>query len=280
ILLVGAAGRVDTVAEQFDSVRFQHRNPARPEFYIIVGSYKGKDVAAMSVGIGTDNVEIAVNELHALFEYDHVLDTWSKEKPNVNIIRVGTCGTPHVKIPVGAFAISTHGLGLDNLGAFYPFPEQNPRASAIENAFRGTSVGKVNSLAYASTATPHVVDKLREVAMNAGEGGVAVSVGITLAAPGFNAPEGRQIGRLKTAFTYDEFVEATQAFQCEGLSIVNFEMETSALFRLGHEQLGYAVGAICVVMDNLATDEFIDADKAAERMRQCIHIALEAIITL
>src|SRR3989344_4783124 len=70
IILVGAASRVESIAKTFDTVRFEHRNAARPEFYTVAGSYRGTEVAAMSIGIGTDNMEIALNELHALFEYD------------------------------------------------------------------------------------------------------------------------------------------------------------------------------------------------------------------
>src|SRR3989344_6292557 len=99
ILIMGADGRVDEVASHFDKINFRHRNPKRSEFYTIAGTYRGVPVAAMSIGIGVDNIEIAINELHALFEYNHVSGLWAKKPPGVNIIRVGTCGTSLPEIP-------------------------------------------------------------------------------------------------------------------------------------------------------------------------------------
>ena len=125
ILLVGASDRVDLIATHFDEITFQHRNKSRPEFHTMAGTYKGVPIAAMSIGIGIGPVDIAMNELHALFEYDHTDNTWADDPlPKVNIIRVGTSGTSLPNIPAGALAISTHGLGLDNLGAYYPIRKE------------------------------------------------------------------------------------------------------------------------------------------------------------
>src|SRR3989344_1420367 len=284
ILIMGADGRVDEVTSHFDEINFRHRNPKRSEFYTVAGTYKGVPVAAMSIGIGVDNMETAINELHAMFEYDHISDSWTQDRPRINIIRVGTCGTSLPEIPAGALAMSKYAIGLDNLGAYYPLPPTRSYSftgplARIEEKFLKTVVGKVNPLTYCSPASPNAIYALLESAETLGESR-SIVCGITTASPGFFGPEGRQIGRISTAFGPEEFRQIIQSFYVDGHRIVNHEMETSILFRLGYEQLGYNVGAICLVVDNLATDEVMAGDEAKERMNICIRVALESLVQL
>lgn len=276
ILLVGASDRVDLISTHFDKITFRHRNKARPEFYTVAGIYKKIPVAAMSIGIGVGPVDIVINELHALFEYDLASDSWAREAPDINIIRVGTCGTSLPDINAGALALSNFAIGLDNLGAYYPLA-RNPHSieAQIEQAFLKTQIGVVNPLSYCSSARPMVVDALQQAGLWSN-----VFTGITTASPGFFGPEGRQIGRIKTAFGPEEFREVIQSFNVDGLRIINHEMETSILFRLGYEHLGYNVGAICLVVDNLATDEVLSSDEARDGMNRCIKVALNALVSL
>ncbi|MBI2122245.1 MAG: nucleoside phosphorylase [Candidatus Sungbacteria bacterium] len=280
IFLVGAAERVDSFAKAFDSVFFQHRNSVRPEFYTVAGVYKDIPMAAISTGIGPDNIEIVMNELHALFEYDHQKSEWINVLPRVNIIRVGTCGASLKEIPAGAFAISRYSIGLDNLGAYYPAVKRDATAKKIEDEFLKTIVGKTNPFSYVSPASADVIAALEKSAKDAGEEDPMLISGITTTSPGFFAPEGRKIGRLKTAFSLEQFVALIQKFEAEGLKIINHEMETSILFRLCNEILGYRAGAICVVLDNLSSDEFIDAGFAKERIGKCVKVALGAMVKL
>ncbi len=279
IFLVGAAERVDTIAAHFDQVTFQNRNKARPEFYIKVGTYKDLPVAVMSTGIGSDNIEIVLNELHALFEYDHHKDTWDRDPARVNLIRVGTSGTSLPEIPVGTLAVSHYALGLDNLAAYYPSP-QNEKTKQIERAFLDTAIGKVNPLSYAAQATPEVANALLNATRTLDEKKPTIISGITTSSPGFFAPEGRSIGRIKSAISAEEFRRNIINFQYEDLKIVNHEMETGILFRIGHEILGYRVGALCLIMDNLSTNEIIDAAMTYERLERGICIALDAMARL
>lgn len=280
IFLVGAAERVDAFAELFDSIAFRHRNAVRPEFYTITGTYKNVPIAAISTGIGPDNTEIVMNELHALWEYDHTISSWTKTPPHVNIIRVGTCGASLKEIPAGALAISKYSIGLDNLGVYYPAARRDPTSQKIEKEFLKTIVGKTNPLSYAVPASSEVTAALQKSAQDSGEKAPLLISGITTTSPGFYAPEGRNIGRLKTAFSLEQFVSLVHAFEVDGLKIINHEMETSILFRMANEILGYRAGAICVVVDNLSSDEFIDANFAQERTEKCVKIALNAMVTL
>lgn len=277
LFFVGSASRVDAIAQRFDEVTFENRNASRPEFYIKAGTYKSVPMAAFSCGIGVDNIEIVLNEMHALFEYDHENDTWAQEKPDVNIIRIGTSGTSLEDVAVGALGVSTFSVGLDNLSAYYPVEARDDKTKAIENEFLQNVIGKANPLSYASAASGAMVRALERAAENTGEKENIVK-GITTASPGFYAPEGRQVGRIASAFNLEEFMRAIQSFDHEGERIINHEMETSILFRIGHEVLGYNVGAVCLVLDNLATDTVLEKKDADARMKATIDIALEAMV--
>lgn len=280
LFLVGSAERVDTIAKHFDSLTFEHQNKARPEFRVAAGLYKNIPMAALSVGIGTDNNEIALNELHALFEYDHISDTWIKIAAPLNIIRIGTSGTLLSEIPPGAIAISSHSIGLDNLGNFYPPINPDIIAEKIQSLFLQTKIGKINPSSYSAGASKKAVSALEQSAKELGEKEPLLVSGITISSPGFFGPEGRNIGRIKTSISFEEFAKILANFNFNGLKIVNIEMESSLLFRLAYEILGYNVSTICVILDNLSTGEFIDKKYADLRMDQCIKIALEAMVKL
>ena len=278
---MGAAGRVQAVASHFDEVTFRRQDTAnRPEFSVAAGTYKGVPMAAFSCGLGTDNTEITLNEFHALFEYDHERNTWTDVLPRINIIRIGTCGAFQPYTPRGANIISQYAIGLDNLGAYYPASHyRDPTVTRIENAFRKTAIGRVNPCAYASAASPEVVAALQQAAADMGQAQLTPA-GITTSAPGFFGPEGRQTGRMRTAFTTLEFLDIVTSFAVDDHHILNTEMEASILFRLAHEQLGYRAGAICFALDNLSKNEVIEKDEADRRMDACIRIALGAMVKL
>jgi uridine phosphorylase len=273
LLLMGSAERVDTVSKHFDTVRFRHENKARPEFRSAFGTYKGISVGAISTGIGTPSMEIVCNELHALFEYDYKRNQWHKPKQPINIIRVGTCGTSLPDIPLGALAVIEYSLGLDNAGLYYPPSPRLRRTSpqqGILKAFQKTKLGKINPCAYVSEATPFVTETLKNIA------GSFIS-GIATTSPGFFASEGRTIGRMNTALSLKEFIKEINDFSFQGLRITSHEMETSILFRIMNEILGYRTGAICVVLDNLKRNEVIGPSLFKKQMNLCIRTALDAI---
>ncbi len=280
IILVGSSERVNLIAKQFDSVSFEHTNKSRPELHIITGTYKNTRVAAMSCGMGVGNMEIVLTELHALFEFDHEKDSWSDKPARINIIRVGTSGASIKEVPLGALAISRYSIGLDNLGAFYPPKTEDKLAKTIEKRFLKTNLGKINPLSYAAAATEVVYKTLLRKAEEFGEKTPMIVSGITTTSPGFFGPEGRSIGRIKSALTPEQFLNDIKNFEVDGLKIINHEMETSILFRMANEILEYNVGAICLVLDNIATNEIIDGAKARERLERGIKIALEAMVEL
>lgn len=288
ILLVGADSRVDEIATQLNSVQFRHRSPRRSEFYTVCGTYRGIKVAVMSCGIGPDNMAIAINELHALFEYNHKTKEWSATPAPLKIIRVGTSGSCLPEVPLGTIVISQFSVGIDNLGSYYPRPDAYAKknstvyavAKTLEKAFLNTVIGRVNPLSYVSISSPRMWQTLEEVSRIHKDTPGMILSGTTNASPDFFGAEGRSIGRIKTAFSQEEFIRTIQQFDVGGFKILNHEMETSILFRLANEKLNYLAGAICIVIDNLALDDVIEKTFAKKRMKKCIRIALDTMIQL
>src|SRR3981081_4014323 len=67
VLTVGDPDRVGTVSKHFDTIEYseQHR-----EFVTHTGRIGKKRVSVVSTGIGTDNIDIVLNELDALVNID------------------------------------------------------------------------------------------------------------------------------------------------------------------------------------------------------------------
>jgi uridine phosphorylase len=87
--------------------------------------------------------------------------------------------------------------------------------------------------------------------------------GITATAPGFYAPQGREL-RLNAAMK--NLNEHLTSFSFKGQRITNFEMETSALFGLG-AALGHNCATVCAIIGNRVTMQFSkDYKKAVEEL--------------
>ena len=134
IIAVGDPGRVEKVSRHFDSIDFKQHHR---EFISHGGVYKGKNVLAISTGIGTDNVEIVLTELDALVNVDFPSRLPKKEKRKLNVVRVGTSGALQPEIKAGSEMVSIFGIGLDGLMNFYrmkPNLFETEMSSAIKRA--------------------------------------------------------------------------------------------------------------------------------------------------
>jgi uridine phosphorylase len=117
IILVGDPGRAGVIATYFDEIRFEGHNR---EIYTYTGVYKGKEISVVSTGMGTDNIEIVLTELDALFNIDLETGQQKEKTTSLNLIRIGTSGALHADIPViNSYLVSAYGLGLDGLIYFY-----------------------------------------------------------------------------------------------------------------------------------------------------------------
>lgn len=248
VIVVGDQNRVEQIASFFDKVEFRtsHR-----EFITNTGIYKGKRFTVLSTGIGTDNIDIVLNELDAAVNIDPKTRTLRSELRKLNIIRLGTSGALQENIPVNSIVVSSHGLGFDGLLNFY----QGWKAhcvNEISDAFiQHAQWNKDLPYPYCVTAGEELLKKFKD----------GNHVGITATASGFYGPQGRQL-RLNAN---DPLLnEKLTAFDFKGLKITNFEMETSALYGLG-KMMGHQCLTACVIIANRVRKEFTsDYKKSVE----------------
>jgi len=216
IILVGDPQRVPMISSFFDKIEFIFENR---EIVTHTGFLNKVRLTVMSTGMGPDNIDIVMNELDALVNVDLITRQVKEDHTSLDIIRLGTSGALQADIPVDAFAMSTHGIGIDGLLHFYDHKEICDHEMA--RAFIEQTQWPV------ILAEPYAIEGSVALQEQLGEGFVK---GITLTAPGFYGPQGREI-RLKAA--YPHLNERISAFRFGDQRIINFEMETSALFAMG-----------------------------------------------
>lgn len=234
IILVGDQARVDTVATFFDSTEFSTQNR---EFRSVTGSYKGQRYTVLSTGIGTDNIDIVVNELDALVNIDLKRRELKEEKRALSIVRIGTSGSLQPDLPVNGFVVAQKSIGFDGMLNFYANREavcDLPMEEALKE-FTGW---------HSSLPTPYIVDA-SEILLRKFDDPDFIK-GITISAPGFYAPQGRVL-RLQLAMP--DLNEKLEQFRFGGHSISNYEMESSAIYGLS-KMLGHEALAVCLVIDN------------------------------
>ena len=234
IIIVGDQSRVKQVSNHFDKIDFVIENR---EFVTHTGEYNGKRISVLSTGIGTDNIDIVLNELDALVNIDFETRTINPEKKSLNIIRLGTSGALQKDVKVDSFLMATHGLGFDGLAHFYK-TESISKNKMSEEFIKHSNWPK-------NLANPYIISASEELLAKFSD----FNSGITATAPGFYAPQGREL-RLKPAI--ENLHEKINTFNFEGNRITNFEMETSALYFLG-ESLGHNTLTICAIIGNRIT---------------------------
>jgi uridine phosphorylase len=239
VIVVGDPGRVDLIASFFDSVDHSVQNR---EYYTKVGSYHGMTLTVMSTGIGTDNIDIALNELDAAINVDLVTRQIKEEKRSINIIRLGTCGALQEDVPVDTMVASKYGLGFDGLMNFYDF-EYSDAEISLRDAF-------IYDTGYpVPLAKPYIIEGDQDLRLKVAPGKLA---GITATASGFYAPQGRVL-RIPTK--YGDMNERLRNFEYKEERIINFEMETSALYGLSRG-LGHKACTVCAVIANRQRKEY------------------------
>jgi uridine phosphorylase len=239
VILVGDQDRVAMVSDLFDSV--EHRSRHR-EFVCHTGMYKGKRISAISTGIGTDNIDITVNELDALANIDLIQRENLPTFRQLTLIRIGTCGILQAEVPIHSYILSSHAFGLDNIAHFYEVPQTEVEL-ALKEAIESQITLPEAIRPYLIGASQELNDRLRsELTFD----------GVTVSSSGFYGPQGRQLRlKAKTALLNEQLTDV----KLEGLKVMNFEMESSALFALGRS-LGHQCATICLGIGNRPKLEF------------------------
>ena len=83
ILLVGDPERVKLISSRFDKIEYKVSNR---EFVTHTGTLNGKRISAISTGIGTDNIDIVINELDALVNINFENRKVNTQKKSLNLI--------------------------------------------------------------------------------------------------------------------------------------------------------------------------------------------------
>lgn len=250
VLLVGDPGRVELISRHFETI--EHRSHNR-EFIAHTGVYSGTHITALSTGIGTDNIDIVVNELDALANIDLKERTPRRDHRALRIIRLGTCGALQEDIPCDSRIVSAFGVGMDNVMHYYAYENTDTETRLLNELLEQTEWPGNLPLPYVAQGDRKLIDLL----------GSENVTGITFTAGGFYGPQGRQL-RAVTAIT--DLNDVIGAFSYEGSRATNYEMETSALYGLGG-MLGHRVCTICTVVANRLRKEYsTDHNAAIDRM--------------
>jgi uridine phosphorylase len=258
IILVGDQDRVSLVSDFFDTI--EHKSQHR-EFVCHTGTYKGKRISALSSGIGTDNIDIVINELDALVNIDLEKRIDQKNCTSLEIVRIGTCGILQKDIPVHSWIVSDFAYGLDNVAHFYEITFRNQEIEFCNHLS--------NFLQLPETIQPYFVSP-SESLTNKLKSDKTTS-GITITSSGFYGPQGRQL-RLKTRT--EKLQLKVGDFDYNGVKVTNFEMESSALFALGRE-LGHKTATICLGVANRPNMEF--SKGYSVEMKKLIEYVLDRI---
>jgi len=239
VIIVGDPGRVPTISKYFDEIEFQGQNR---EINTHTGRIGKKRLTVLSSGMGPDNIDIVINELDALTNIDLLNKTVKPNHKALNLIRLGTSGAVQRDIKVDSFVMSKFGLGLDGVMNFYKVPDGILETEMCKSVKKQIEWPE-------QLAQPYIVKCSEDLAKKIG---FDMHQGITVTAPGFYGPQGRT---LRMQLNFPDFIQKLETFRYKDERILNFEMETSALYGLGRS-LGHNVLTICAVIANRITEEY------------------------
>ncbi|PQV47765.1 uridine phosphorylase [Jejuia pallidilutea] len=239
IIVVGDQNRVDLVSRHFDTVDFKIQ---KREFKTHTGTLNGKRISVISTGIGTDNIDIVINELDALANIDFETRTIKQHLTSLNIIRIGTSGGLQPNIPIDSIVVSEYGLDIN--GLLHSYQTETISNLEMEDAFIAHTNWNSNK------ARPIIVKGFKSL-LSKFESDVT-SKGITATANGFYGPQGRV---LRLQLEDAALNKKMDSFNFKGVKITNLEMETSAIYGLSH-LLGHNAISLNAIIANRANGTF------------------------
>lgn len=257
IITVGDQDRVTEVSKHFDSIEFTTQ---KREFVTHTGYIGKKRLSVISTGIGTDNVDIVVNELDALVNIDLETREEKTEKKSLQFIRIGTSGALQKDIPVDSILLSSYGLGLDGLMNFYSIENDKEEKEVLDLINEKVRLPINPQICKASNKLLKLIKQPNYFE------------GITISATGFYGPQGRF---LRAQPKVRNFIDKMAALKFNSsVRITNLEMETAAIYGLG-KVLGHECLSVNVILANRQTGEF--SKIGAESIEKAIVETLEKI---
>jgi uridine phosphorylase len=241
IVIVGDPGRVDMLASLMQDIRVKKENR---EFHTVTGSFENSEITVISSGIGTDNIDILVNELDALVNIDLNTGICHEDPVSLTFVRLGTSGGLRTDVPAGSYVLTETAIGFDGLLHFYEGYDWILDTGLSDTLVEYLEWPDTLSYPYAVNANKELMELFQSEGFRKG---------ITISAPGFYAPQGRRL-RLET---FDnEINNKLSEFSYRGRTICNYEMESSAIYGLS-ALLGHKALTICLVIGNRVTGEFV-----------------------
>lgn len=257
IITVGDQDRVAGISKYFDQIELKK---GKREFITHTGRIGNKRITVISTGIGTDNIDIVLNELDALVNIDFKTRLVNQNLKSLDIIRIGTSGALRADIAVDSLLVSSSAFGLDPLMHYYE-QELTEADEALLKAFTSALPTGYKLSPYFAPAGKTLLDTL----------GAGLQQGITITAPGFYAPQGRQV---RAVSTMPGFMDMLQNFKSGGQRITNLEMETAGIYGLA-ASLGHKALSFNVILANRVTQVF--STQPAQIMDHYIKQVLEKL---
>ncbi len=245
IIFVGDQERVGEVTKYFDSIDFEVQNR---EFKTQTGTYKGKRLSVISTGIGSDNIDIVLNELDALFNIDFETREIRANKTSLSIVRIGTSGALQPDIDIDSFILSAYAIDINGMLQSY-------KIDAIKNPLIEAAFVKHTQW---SPQKPYPVIVQNSSRLEALLKSEQTLTGLTATCGGFYGPQGRV---LRLELQDDSLNQKMDDFEFNDLKVTNFEMETSAIYGLA-KLLGHDACSMNAILANRALGTFSKNPKA------------------
>lgn len=236
VIFVGDQNRVPKVSQYFDRVEIKKQ---QREFNTHTGWLNDKRITVMSTGIGTDNIDIALNELDALVNIDFESRTINETIRSLQIFRIGTSGSVHPEIHPGATVVSRYAIGTDALGQYYGKHEK------LHDL--------LPSWTYLTKSGDFDLSKFPASYLD----------GITLTCPGFYAPQGRT---LRIAPHFIVSFEELHKIRIHEVPVTNIEMETSGIYLLSSLMKHQALSFNAILADRIGGAFIKDHESVVDKL--------------
>ncbi len=230
IILVGDPYRVDSISKYFDNIEFVVQNR---EFKSVTGSYDNKRISIISTGIGGSNIDIVINEVDTLFNYDFINRRYNSRHVTLNFIRIGTSGSISENVAVNSHLISEYAIDLNSQLSFYKldnYKSDNLESISFENhnlnCFRSSRI--LFEKFYSDTLLK----------------------GLTATCNGFYAFQGR---KTRIPLENSINIEKLNRIVFKNQSVTNLEMETAIIYGLS-DFLGHNAISLNAILANRVND--------------------------
>ena len=264
VITVGDPERVKTVSKHFDTIEYEVSNR---EFITHVGTLRGQRLMCISTGIGTDNIDIVINELDILTNFDLTTRQPKTDITPLSIIRIGTAGSIQKEVTVDTFVVSTIAVGLDNLMHFYDAQPTGEELTLADNLtmYLEHKNDDLMIIPYVFQADADLLQTFDTQPF---------IKGVTVTTPGFYAPQGRM---LRGAVIEKKLILMLNNFKNKNTILTNIEMETAAIYGLAR-LLGHRAVSVSAILANRIDGTF--SEKPQATVEKLIETILNTIIPI